>query len=272
MYRILHPIRFFDITLREGLQTITHAHTLSEKQIIMRNIVNKYKPSDMEIGKICSTKPDKHTNDSLKLYKYSQIIGGCNFYLYVEPSISLLKYANDNNIRNISLTTSTSNIFQCITQLNSVDSTYTNIEQSLSGHTQFERIKLNISCINKCPVENKLIDHTKIVDEISRYCRFGKIKEFCLVDTCGTLEYDEFQDIIDEILPVTGPGRLSLRLYVSNRRKTELNRIISAAMFRGIYKFDVCSSLQTAEKNDVNIHQNIIYEDVTNNFLPLWKN
>lgn len=275
MHRIKHPIRFFDISMREGLQTITKEYRM--KQNIIKDIVQQYKPESMEIGQINSSNtnpnanPNKNTNESIKLYNYSQILGGCNYYLSVAPSTELIKYVDYNNVRNISLTTSVSNEFQSITQLKSIDTTYLNINDYLSKYNQFERVKLNITCINKCPIDNKRIENVKIVDEISRYCKFNKIKEFCLVDTCGSLRYDDFQDIIDDILEEMGPGRLSLRLYITNGRRHEVNKIISAAMFRGIYKFDVCESYLIPDKNNVNIPRNITYEDIAENFSPIWK-
>lgn len=274
MYRIQYPIRFFDISLREGLQTITKEYRM--KQNIIKDIVQKYKPESMEIGQINSSNINSNVNsnttESIKLYNYSQILGGCcNFYLSVLPSYELIKYADYNNVRNISLTTSASNMFQSITQCKSTDTTYSNINDYLSQHNQFQRVKLNITCINRCPIDNKLIDNVKIIDEISRYCKFNKIKEFCLVDTCGTLRYDDFQDIIDDILEEMGPGRLSLRLYIKNGRRHEVNKIISAAMFRGIYKFDVCDSQDKTYLNNVHISQNVTYENISENFSPIWK-
>lgn len=267
MYKIHYPIRFFDVSMREGSHIMSKKYTLTEKQIILKNIVERYKPESIDIGKFYSSK----LGDDIKLYKYAQLIGGSNYYMSVAPSEVLLNHANNKNIRNISLNASVSNAFQCITQHKNIDTTYENIENCLTNHHNFERIKLNFSCINWCPVSNKRINNSAIIREISRYCKFKTIKEFCLVDTCGTLEYYDFQSIIDDILEEMGPSRLSLRLYIREGNVQEVNRIISAAMYRGIYKFDVSGLQFVTNKHDIiNIKhpRNIRYEDVIRNCLP----
>ena len=81
-----------------------------------------------------------------------------------------------------------------------MDSTYENIEKALWKHRHFQRVKIYVSCVNMCPVSNKYIKNDKIVEEVLRYCKFSEIKQICLSDTTGTLNYDDFQDIMDDIL------------------------------------------------------------------------
>ena len=44
------PFKLFDVTLRDGLQSVKKIYTLNEKKHIFHNILNKYNPKSIEIG------------------------------------------------------------------------------------------------------------------------------------------------------------------------------------------------------------------------------
>ena len=272
--RIQPQLKFFDVSMRDGLQSIKKNYSLSEKQGMLRDIIHRYNPDSMEIGSIVSSKVMPQMKDSIELYKYAQCVGGSKYYLLVPPVNSCMKKAKENRIRNISLITSASNAFQLKNVKQDLDTTRENIERFLTDHHNFERVKLYMSCINKCPVENKYVKNKDIVNEVLNYCKFSDIKEICLSDTCGTLNYYDFQDIMDDLLDHMGPGRLSLHLHVSDARFDEVNRIILAAIYRGIYRFDV-SSLHGVGGCTVTIkgetHGNLTYEQISNCVSTHWK-
>ena len=63
-----------------------------------------------------------------------------------------------------------------------------------------ENIKLYISCINQCPISGRK-DTQYIVDEINYYIEnYDNLSEICLSDTCGTLGFYDFKNIINLIL------------------------------------------------------------------------
>ena len=62
--------RFFDVSLRDGLQTWTRIPTTKEKKNILHNIVNNTNSNKIEIGSIVSKKILPQFEDSVELYHY----------------------------------------------------------------------------------------------------------------------------------------------------------------------------------------------------------
>ena len=63
-------LRLFDVTLRDGLQSIKKIYTIQEKKDMLHNIIRKYpNTKDIEIGSMVSSKILPQMNDSFELYK-----------------------------------------------------------------------------------------------------------------------------------------------------------------------------------------------------------
>ncbi len=239
---IIPYLKFFDVSITDRLKSTGNVYSLKQKQMILNNVFNTYKPSSMEIGELDVNNSFK-MKDSLELYNYAESFRNSNYYLRLPPIANFIDAANKKHVRNISLDTSVSNKYQMGKYNMDLDTTYENIESALSSHHNFQSVKLNVSCVNKCPVSNKYIKNEKIVDEILRYCKFRHIKEICLTDTTGTLKYDDFQSIMDDLLNHMGPGRLGLHLNNANRWiSNDIERIFLGAIYRGIYRFDVANN------------------------------
>ena len=50
------PLKLFDVTLRDGLQSITKMYSLIEKKDMLCDIINTHKPVAIEIGSIVGAK------------------------------------------------------------------------------------------------------------------------------------------------------------------------------------------------------------------------
>lgn len=90
------------------------------------------------------------------------------------------------------------------------------------------------------------------------------LNKLCLSDTCGTLTYSDFIDIIENIENYGfNTKNISLHLHVNHKREKEIEKIFHAALDYGINEFDV-SSLKsggcsvTISKN--NLLPNMTYE------------
>ena len=65
---------FFDVSLRDGLQTFKEIMPLNEKINILNNILNKYNPNSIEIGSVVSPKILPQMENSLELLKYAKTL------------------------------------------------------------------------------------------------------------------------------------------------------------------------------------------------------
>ena len=108
-------LKLFDVTLRDGLQSVSKIYNLTEKKEILRNIILK-RPQAIEIGSLVSSKILPQMNNSLELYQegkeYNAILGNSiDVYLLI-PNLKGLELASMNNIHNFSFITSVSDSFQ----------------------------------------------------------------------------------------------------------------------------------------------------------------
>ena len=104
-------------------------------------------------------------------------------------------------------------------------------------------VKLYVSCINECPIEGKIDIHF-IVNRILKLNSMN-VDSICLSDTCGTLNVDDFEYIVDTCAFFGFPlSKFSLHLHVKREREKEVERIIHKALDRKIINFDV-SYLET---------------------------
>lgn len=238
MFIMSKDIEYFDVTLRDGLQSIKTCYPLSKKKEILDEIVIKRNPSFIEVGSIVSPKILPQMNDSIELYKYAKYKYKNNhmFYMLV-PNLKAFNIAMDNKIENISLITSVSESFQKKNTAKSLDESKKEIKQMIE-YDDINKIKLYISCIDTCPIEGKQ-SIGKIIDEVLYYNNLNNINELCLSDTCGELKYVNFVKIIDKLLFYIPSTKLSLHLHVSENNYDNVYDIIRYAIYKNIHKFDV---------------------------------
>jgi len=240
-----NSLKLFDVTLRDGLQSLTKIYSLAEKTEILRNIiVNRY-PSAIEVGSIVSPKILPQMSESIELFHEAQFINiiiarPIDLYM-LTPNLKSVNIASDHNITNFSFITSVSNAFQKKNTNKNLTEIKNEIELMMKRVTliQDSKVKLYISCITDCPISGK-IDNHKIINEILHYYyTYDEISEICLSDTCGTMEFNNFKTIIDELLKRNVDfNKISLHLH-NQENKQNVKDIIIYGMKSGIYRFDV---------------------------------
>ena len=239
------PIKLFDVTLRDALQSIPKIYTLKEKEELFDTIVTHRCPSSMEIGSIVSPKILPQMEHSLELFQYANSFKSCfskPFDIYMlTPNTKSLDTAIKHNVENFSFITSVSSAFQKKNINKSLDETKKEIEKMMELVVQVNdhKVKLYISCITECPVKGQL-ELQKIIDEVLfYYYSYQHLNEICLSDTCGTLQFHDFKYILDELNKRNiDMDKLSLHLH-NQSDKQNIKNIILYAMKMEINKFDV---------------------------------
>ena len=66
---IKKKIKYFDVSLRDGLQSQNRIYTLNEKKDLLHKIIDIYKPQSIEIGSLVSSKVLPQMDKSIELYK-----------------------------------------------------------------------------------------------------------------------------------------------------------------------------------------------------------
>jgi hypothetical protein len=90
------------------------------------------------------------------------------------------------------------------------------------------------------------------------------VNNICLSDTCGTLNVEDFEYIINTCIFFGLPyNKISLHLHVTNGREEEVEKIIHMALDKNIINFDV-SALETGGCSvtigENNLKPNLSYE------------
>jgi len=239
------PIKLFDVTLRDALQSIPKIYTLKEKEELFDTIVTHRCPSSMEIGSIVSPKILPQMENSLELFKYANSFKSCfskPFDIYMlTPNSKSVDIAINHNVENFSFITSVSSAFQQKNINKSLLETKKEIENMMKLVVEVNdcKIKLYISCITECPVIG-LQDLQRIIAEISYYYyTYQDLNEICLSDTCGTLQFEHFKFILDKLNDRNlDMDKFSLHLH-NQSDKLNVKNMILYAMKNEINKFDV---------------------------------
>ena len=240
-----NSLKLFDVTLRDGLQSLTKIYSLAEKIEILQNIVVNRLPSAIEVGSIVSPKILPQMEQSIELFHEAQFINiilprPIDLYM-LTPNLKSVNIASDHDITNFSFITSVSNDFQKKNTNKNLTEIKNEIESMMKRVTLIKnsKVKLYISCITDCPISGK-IDNHKIINEILHYYHtYDEISEICLSDTCGSIEFNNFKTIIDELLKRNVDfNKISLHLH-NQENKQNVKDIIIYGMKSGIYRFDV---------------------------------
>lgn len=185
--------------------------------------------------------------DTKEIYTYATENTTQKAYVLI-PSISKLPTALKYGMRNLSFITSVSEQFQLKNtnmKLIDVKSEFSRLFSILNKEPNPEQFvkKLYISCIAECPIAGKL-DNDVVINEILYYSRFA-FDEFCLSDTCGTLQYNDFQYIVETLVVFGIPlSSISLHLHVPANKIENLEHILRFCFRKGIRRFDV-STIET---------------------------
>lgn len=249
----------FDVTLRDGLQALTKEQQQFfipvQKLILYLKIKLNYDPVNIEIGSIVSEKVLPIFKDTLDLFEiinnnefYNRSVDKLykisNPYIVVPNKNKLSNVINNKKINYFSFITSVSNSFQIKnTKMSLKDSDsdiYTMLQELDDNRNRNVSpfVKVYVSCINECPIEGK-INNDLIVNRLLKLNNMN-VDTICLSDTCGSLNSEDFEYIIDSCKSSgINMKKLSLHLHVNNGRESEVEKIFHKALDRKIINFDV---------------------------------
>lgn len=279
LYNKINPI-LFDVTLRDGIQTMNSMDTI-EKIQYFNNINTNMSPKKIEVGSLVSNKilpimsdtPDfyKHCVDKINFIQHDKRIDDIqeiempDIYILVPPTEKKINQAKRLGAKNISIMSSVSDTFMH----KNTKMTINDVKQSFNYFDNDYNIKVYLSCISECPFEGK-INHEQIIKEITFYSDNHKkynINELCLSDTCGTLTFNDYKNIIESCINNNIPlNLLSLHLHIDNI--SEVEKIIRYSLLNNINCFDVsaldnggCSVTINNPKNNLtyDLFYNILY-------------
>jgi isopropylmalate/homocitrate/citramalate synthase len=271
----------FDVSLRDGIQALTKKEqeefTLRDKVNLYYRIQSKYEPENIEIGSIVSEKVLPVFKDTLDLlYTVANSTNKSsirpNNFILIPNKEKLKNIVNNINIQHISLITSVSNSFQIRNTKMSLEQSDKQLMEILyeldqSPYRKYPPfIKLYVSCVNECPIEGK-IDIDFIVNRLLNLHKMN-VNKLCISDTCGTLELDDFEYIIDACKLFGIPmSQLSLHLHVKPEREKIVEQIIHMALDKNITDFDVslletggCSVTMDKNKIAPNLSYELYYQ------------
>jgi hydroxymethylglutaryl-CoA lyase len=289
--------RPFDVTLRDGLQALSNEQqnliTTDKKKEIYNNLIVKYFPKNVEIGSCVNEKVLPIFKDTRELFTYVNdynFKGVINNYVLV-PNLYQLQNALKYGVKNFSFITSVSDSFQLKNTKMTLEKNEKNISEMLqylddyptyriddetgdSWHDYSKHnIKLYVSCINECPIEGKM-DTSLIIDKLEYLSNF-KTNRICLSDTCGTLETEDFINILrmckNKGIDIT---KFSMHLHVKPEREHIVEQLVFIALDNGINEFDVselstggCSVTMDANKIAPNMNYEQYYRFLLNYLL-----
>lgn len=254
IYNTLNPV-LFDTTLRDGLQNVKLSeldkYTTINKMKLYDEINKKYKPGFIEVGSLVSNKYFPIFADSIEIFTQTNQTNQTNNFLLI-PSLTKLNLAINSECTNYCFISSVSETFQLVNTNKTIRQTKDEISEmihEINKHPKIinPKVKIYLSCIDHCPKEGK-ISSDLIVDEIIYYNNTYNPDFICLSDTCASLTFTSFIDIVDR----ANKGgvcysKLSLHLHIDNSNPDyywKLQKIFNASMDRKITHFDV-SMLET---------------------------
>lgn len=283
----------FDVSLRDGLQSLSNDQmklfTIENKKELYSQIVLNYQPKSIEIGSIVSNKILPVFDDTIDFFNYVNnkeytINSGLYLkkplenYILIPNYKKLYKVIRNPHVNYFSFITSVSNSFQKKNvNLSLVESdrdilNMINLLNLSTDRYQDSVIKLYVSCINECPIEGK-IDNDFIVNRLLNLNNLSSnIHKICLSDTCGTLNSEDFEYIVDTCNFFGIPfNKFSLHLHVNKNKEKNVEEIVHKALDRKIIDFDVsllesggCSVTMNKENMMPNLTYDLYYKYLMN--------
>lgn len=290
IYKKIGSPKPFDVTLRDGLQSLTKDEqnnftNLNKLTLYYKNKL-KYNPINMEIGSIVSNKVLPVFKDSNLVFNYVEInqnnmnqnnlnkdkLNNVNHFILIPNEKQFENIYEFMNLRNFSFITSVSESFQKKNTKMSLDKSYQeiyNMSQYIEYNYKNALIKLYISCINECPIEGKINNDT-VVSKLIDYQQL-KPDILCLSDTCGTLKAIELEYILLKLNKYSTTKNIGLHLHVKKGREDEVEKLIHTALDFNINSFDVssldsggCSVTMESSKLAPNLSYDLYYKSLCN--------
>lgn len=227
----------------------------------------------MEIGSIVSPKVLPIFKDSHTVFNYLEYSRDknnvTNHFILVPNEDQFNNIEIFKDLKHFCFITSVSESFQRKNTKMSLDKTFyhlNNMMYRLDDNRKKSFVKIYVSCINECPIEGK-IDNVQIVNKLQEYKKL-KADMLCLSDTCGTLNEEDLEYILENISS-DNDNKLALHLHVKPGRENEVEKLIWKALEYGITDFDVsaldsggCSVTMDKGKLSPNLSYDLYYKSI----------
>ena len=262
-------IKLFDVTMRDGLQSIKKYIPLETKKNMTVELLNRRRPDSIEIGALVSPKAMPQMSTSVDLFKYTdQYISNTKdldtkIFVLVPPKFEKLCQAHELGVRNVSIMSSVSDEFQLKNVRQTTEQTLSAVTNSLQL-LHFDSAKVYLSCVDRCPVTERRFFPYQIADVVTDYSSVPQVSEICLSDTMGTLHWNTLSDILTEIKASdVSMDKISLHLHVKEEDLSNVTSLLYIANEAGVKKLDV-SDTSTGGCNMTldasQLHGNLTYD------------
>jgi len=278
----------YDVSLRDGLQGLNKEsqqnYSILKKIQIYNEINDNHLPKSIEYGSVVSPRVFPVFQDTIDIFKYiqqkqqkqqetNQEKEQQYHYVFIPNYVNFCKVLQDKYYENFSFISSASDQFL----LKNIKQDFSqNFEdhKKIKTHCDFlflsSKRKLYFSCVNECPIYGKM-DNNDVVDKLLQLHALN-FDNICLSDTCGTLEVNDFEFIVDKCHKLgINYGTFSLHLHVKQGRERIIEQIIHSALDRKIVKFDVsildtggCSVTIDKERLASNLSYELFYKSLVN--------
>ena len=265
-----YGLRLFDVTMRDGLQSIKTFIPLERKKEMVIDLLSKYSIDSIEIGSLVSAKAMPQMSTSADLFKFTTDYvwdsGYLNpkIFMLVPPKFERFAQAHELGVRHISVMSSVSDAFQNKNVRQNAAQTHTTINNALKT-MHFNSAKIYLSCVDECPILKSKLPVEQITNSVKDYAFMNEVTEVCLSDTMGTLKWWKFLAIIESLQGNNIPlNKISIHLHLpSDKNYDNVLRIVYAAIQVGITNIDV-SDIESGGCNmtleDNQLHGNMTYD------------
>lgn len=277
-----------DITLHDGLQSLPleeqyHFDVASKSELLYFNNAN-FRPSGIDMGSMTSSKllPVMRKNATFfkKSYADFRKFGLKHTPLYIQIfDTKQLDYLISHDIfHSLAVSSSLSEDFQKHNTKGSIEETKKELERivfelDMNCYQRevitmpYPKLKLTLSCFNTCPLQQKAIEDSKIVDYMSSYYHSLKPDILSLKDTTGLLKPKDMERILQKCFDQgVRPERLSMHFHNLQKQPDKVTALINSALDMKIRTYEV-SSINSGgcpfNKNNLlrnNIPTNLTYE------------
>ena len=268
-----HGIKLFDVTMRDGLQSVKEFIPLETKKNMLVELLNRRRPDSMEIGALVSPKAMPQMSTSVDLFNYANHYVSnvkeldTKLFMLVPPRFEKLCQAHELGVRHVSIMSSVSDDFQLKNVRHTTSQTLTAVTNSLRL-LSFDSAKIYLSCVDQCPVSERRHYAYQIADRVLDYSSIPQVNEICLSDTMGTLTWMKLTEILEEVVASgVSMNKISLHLHVNKDNLRNVTAMLYVASTAGIKRLDVsdtstggCSMTLDASQLHGNLTYDVLYD------------
>lgn len=255
IYKNINPI-LTDVSLSDGWKIkMPKDFSFMKMRDLFHEIMYVEKPNKIDVGPFIGKSVLPVMGDNQQLFHYAgsfkNVYNDSKLPIYsgtldigvLVPSYDGLEEALKHNVHHMSFLSSCSNGYQKQFFKKSIEETKDDLDDIFAvlkkPENQHITKKLYISCVDECPISGR-IDNDLILHEIFRYNTKYDLDEICLVDTCGSLKFDNYKYIVDTLIYFgISRTKLAIKLHVDTSNKYEMAQIVRYSLQNKITRFDV---------------------------------